>query len=246
LDGIYKSDSGFLNVFHPETFEPIDFDPDPARTEYIPLLLEETNAIHLLLYGGIAYLDLDDEDGLGIGIPNDAALQGSPYNISDPDKRQSLLDAMGSCGLKPSGIELNGKFTITQDEETAVLAVIEIYDTILSSLSTELGVPLVDIVASWWGDDPAETPNPFGGYSGAHPIQDEENTTFSLDGVHINNLGHALSANAFIKVLNEEYQLGIPKLNPEDYKGQYFGKAIQRKSIKAINRVHEMYAPGKK
>jgi hypothetical protein len=243
LDGIYKADSGFLNVFHPETFEPLDFDPDPVQTEYIPLLLEESDAKHLLLYGALAYLGLDDEDNRGIGIPDDAALQGSPYNIGDPDKRKKIIQDMESYGLQPSGIELDGTFTMTQDEETAVFAIIEIYNTILAKLSTEFGVPMVDIIVSWWGNDPAQTPNPFGGYSGAYPIQDEENTTFSLDGVHINNLGHALSANAFIKVLNEEYQLGIPELNPEHYKGQYLGKAIQSKSLKAIKRVHEMYAP---
>ena len=153
------------------------------------------------------------------------------------------MDAIKGYGLNPSGVALEGEYTITQDEETAVLSIINAYNTIIATLSSEYGIPLVDIVASWWHKDP---PDPFGGYSGAYPIQDEENTTFSLDGVHINNLGHALSANAFIEVLNKEYHLGIPKLNPESYKGQYFGKAIRSESLKAINRVQEMYAPRKK
>jgi hypothetical protein len=232
LDDIYKPTlvGNRLCLFNPQTFAPIDFDPDPDAELYIPLFLEETTATHLLLTGAIAYLE-------GKGIYDAAALDTMGYNSTQAALVISTLEA---AGITPSFAMLTGDFTITPDEETTVIDVITKYNVILTSLSTEFDVPLVDIVGSWWGD--ASTTNPaFGGYSGAHPIQDQDTTTFSLDGVHPNNLGHALSANAFIKVLNQEWSLGIPELNPESFKGQYTGKSILPGSIKAIERVKEMY-----
>lgn len=70
---------------------------------------------------------------------------------------------------------------------------------------------------------------------------DQENTIFSLDGVHVNNLGHALLANAFIDVMNDRLQMGIQKLDPEDYRGQYIGKDIKRPSIKALKEVKNTF-----
>ena len=234
LDVIYKTTAvgDRLCLFNPQTFAPIDFDPDPAAELYVPLFLEETTATHLLLTGAIAYLEKK-------GIPDAAALEIMGYN---PTQAAALESTLAAAGITPSSpcASLTGDFTITPDEETTVIDVITEYNVILTSLSTEFDVPLVDIIESWWGD--ASTTNPaFGGYSGAHPIQDQNRTTFSLDGVHPNNLGHALSANAFIKVLNQEWSLGIPELNPESFKGQYTGKSILPGSIKAIERVKEMY-----
>ncbi len=211
LDDIYVNNA--LTVFDPETFIPIDF----GSSTYVPLLLAETGARHLLLTGAIEYLEH------GTGIP-----------IMDATKDGIIQ----SHGLTASGVKLDGKYTITLAEEQAIFAVIDQYNEILENLSAEYDVPLVDIVASWWGKDAN-----FGGYSGKYAIQDQENTTFSLDGVHPNNLGHALSANAFIKVLNENYQLSIPQLDPENYKGQYTGKSINKRSLQSIKRVMEILAP---
>jgi len=240
LDGIYRSPPGSLCIFDPETFEPIIL-----GGQYLPLMLEESGAPHLLLTGALAYLDLDDENGEGLGIPDDTALQGAPYNISDQLTRNKIIQALQGMGLKPSGQPIPGSMSITSDEESAARGVIGEFNAKLALLSAEFGLPLVDIVESWWGNDLLETPIPFGGYSGKYAIQDEVNTTFSLDGVHPNNLGHALSANAFIKALNQRYNLSLALLDPNVYKGQYAGKSIQSGSLKAIKRVMEMYAPKK-
>jgi lysophospholipase L1-like esterase len=240
LDGIYRSPPGSLCIFDPETFEPI-----VLGGQYLPLMLEESGAPHLLLTGALAYLDLDDEDGEGLGIPDDTALQGAPYNISDQLTRNKIIQALQGMGLKPSGQPIPGSMSITSDEESAARVVIGEFNAKLALLSAEFGLPLVDIVESWWGNDLLETPIPFGGYSGKYAIQNEENTTFSLDGVHPNNLGHALSANAFIKALNQRYNLSLALLDPNVYKGQYFGMSIKSGSLKAIKRVMEMYAPKK-
>ena len=50
LDGIYQASVSSLCVFDPKTFAPIDF----GGGVYLPLLLQETNATHLLLTGALA------------------------------------------------------------------------------------------------------------------------------------------------------------------------------------------------
>jgi hypothetical protein len=89
-----------------------------------------------------------------------------------------------------------------------------------------------------------ENEGAFDGYSGAFVLDDPENTVFSLDGVHPNDLGHAIIANAFIDMINEELQMGIPKLDPEDFKGQYApytGTGIKRSSIQALAGVRDFF-----
>jgi hypothetical protein len=244
LDGTYRhvldGPDESLSLFDPTTFAPIDF--DPPNELYLPLLLEETDARHLLLTGAMGYLHLDDPAGSGLGIPDDASLQPPPYNISDPDERAAILAVLDSHDLQPSGQPLPGSTTLTPQEEADVRGVIDQLNAILTTLSATYGLPLVDIVASWWGDGPG-TSNPFGGYSGLYALQAQTDTTFSLDGVHPNNLGHALCANAFIMVLNREYDLEIPLLDPNAYAGQYAGKSIQAGSLQALKGVIRMYAP---
>lgn len=45
---------------------------------------------------------------------------------------------------------------------------------------------------------------------------------FSLDGVHPNQRGYAIIANAFIKEINEKYNSTIPEVDPNQYKGVTF------------------------
>ncbi|UCB47169.1 MAG: hypothetical protein JSV25_07095 [Spirochaetota bacterium] len=239
LDGVFVADdnfpSGRLMIFNTETFEPIQFDITGFGMRYIPLLLEEEDAEHLLLTGAIAFLE-------GMGIPNQSDLQTMGIDAAEASGMISAMAAAGITPPDPTSV-LTGNFTVTQTEEDTVLNIIEQYNAIIFDLSIQHGIYLVDIVTSWWSD---EISTPFGGYSGAYPIQDEANTAFSLDGVHPNNLGHALCANAFIKVLNQYYQLAIPELDPEDYKGQYYNKSIESSSIKAIKGIQQMYVPKKK
>jgi lysophospholipase L1-like esterase len=229
LDGVLRNTRSVnkLCIFDPQTLAPIDF----GQGVYLPLLLEETDATHLLLTGAIAYITQ------GTGIPSVSDLGSMGYGISAVD----YISIMAAYGLVPpgSGTQLTGDLTMTAGEETTARGVIDDYNAVLVSLGVEFGVPVVDIIQSWWGNG-LETPVPFGGYSGAYALQAQNTTTFSLDGVHPNNLGQALTANAFIHVLNDQWGLGIPLLNPDNFKGQYSGKSIIPKSLKAVERVREM------
>jgi lysophospholipase L1-like esterase len=244
LDGIFVADDQFqtgrLMVFDTETFEPILFDCDSYGNRYIPLLLEEEDAEHLSLIGAIAFLEE------GAGIPNQIDLEG--MGIVEPGLAASMVAAMSGEGITipdPTA-SLPGTFTVTADEQETVFTIIDQYNAVLSSLTETYGLHLVDITGSWWRDYDLDPEHPaFGGYSGAFVLQDKDNTTFSLDGVHVNDLGHTLCANAFIEVLNDHdgLDLGITPLDPNDYKGQYSGKSVQGSSLKALKRVLEMYVP---
>jgi len=231
LDKIFIDGLGPV-VFSITNFEPIDFREviGGQSPVYIPLLLKEDNVEHLTLNAGVEYLEN------GMGIPDVDDLQDAPY-LFDLDEAQALVTEMSNRGLNIIGDDfgnpLKGDNTISESEKQVILDTIGEYNLILEDLSSQFKVPLVDIYHLW--DPDADVP--FGGYSGEFVLLDQENTIFSLDGVHVNNLGHALLANAFIDVMNDRLQMGIQKLDPEDYRGQYIGKDIKRSSIKALKEV---------
>jgi lysophospholipase L1-like esterase len=235
LDKIFIDGLGPV-VFSTTNFEPIDFrevigEQSPV---YIPLLLKEDNVKHLTLNAGVEYLEN------GMGIPDEEILKSDLYKFS-PEQAKALVSAMTAQGLNTAGVDfgnhLKGENTITESEKQVILDTIGEYNLILEDLSSQFKVPLVDIHHLW--DPDADVP--FGGYSGEFVLFNQENTIFSLDGVHVNNLGHALLANAFIDVMNDRLQMGIQKLDPEDYRGQYIGKDIKRYSIKALKEVKNTF-----
>jgi len=229
LDGISRTTSGGarLCVFDPKTLAPIDF----GGGVYLPLLLQETDATHLLLSGGLACITT------GQGLPGSSDLAG----YTNPGDMIALMKAHGLAPNESGpGTTLTGDLTITPAEEATVRGVIDSYNGVLASLSASYGIPLVDIIQSWWGND-SQTPNPFGGFSGLYALQTQDTTTFSLDGIHPSNLGHALTANAFIRVMNQTWGLGIPELDPGRYKGQYSGLSMLPQALKALEHVREIY-----
>lgn len=233
LKGIVKN--GEPSVFDPTSFEPIDFD-DTEGELYIPLLLEEEGAAHLLLSGAIEYLYLDDPvTGTCLGIPDATDLISDPYNYTS-EEADDLVLAMESLGLSPSGEQLGGEYTLTAEEEGTAQGYITSYNTSIQDLCSANNVTLLDISSDWWDDDGAPDGE---GYSGLHALQAEGTTTFSLDGVHPNNLGHALIAHALIEVLNDEFSLEIAQIDPAAYAGQYEGRNITTESLKALLQVKD-------
>ncbi len=234
LDGIFKVDStffaGHLMIFNPTTFEPILFDlnADGTGDTYIPLFLEETDARHLLLTGATAYM----EEGQGIPSQDDLEYMGIATGTAT-NMVAALSTVMGLQGITipASAVALTGDLTITEAEQGAALSIIEQYNTAISALGVSLNIPVVDIAGDWWGADTATTTTPFGGYSGEFVLRAKDTTVFSLDGVHPNNLGQALCANSFIRVLNAEYGLDLDELAPASYAGQYSARAIDSRSL---------------
>jgi len=184
------------------------------------------------------------EQGLGIPGADDLISMGLAADQGEADALfldiQSAMETAGVTMGQDVGTPFAEDYTITESEFTDILNAVAAFNVILQDVSSQFNVPLVDINHLW---NP-ENDGAFYGYSGAFVLDDPENTIFSLDGVHPNNLGHAIIANAFIDKINEELEMEIPSLNLEDFKGQYvpyMGTGIQKHTIRALTGVRNFF-----
>jgi hypothetical protein len=249
MEGIVQSVDGFENnvpvpvLFNSETMRPITFG-DQEDSFYIPLLTVEgsdKDPVQYLVQDAIERYFRD-----GLGIPDKTDLQEMGL-AADEGEAQALFiliqDAMTAASVTMGsgvGSPFTGDLTITESESSGIVSAVSALNDVIEDLSSRFDIPLVDVNHMW---DP-ENEGAFGGYSGEFVLDDPENTVFSLDGVHPNNLGHAIIANAFIDSINRELDLGIPKLNPEDFKGQYAsftGTALGKNSLRALGGVSEFF-----
>lgn len=154
---------------------------------------EETDVAHILLSAQTTLLNPD--------------FSVKPEFLRDP-------------GTGASADSLSSEFTLTNDEADAVLAEIAAYNSYLSGVATANDWALVDaftILASV-SADPATRPNllfpllPDGG--GA--VQNV-NAAFSLDGIHLSEIGNAFMANAVLDALNAEYGETFPAYDLGDF-----------------------------
>jgi lysophospholipase L1-like esterase len=242
LDDIFQIVDGYQItvpvpvLFDPDTILPINFG-DVANPSYIPILTDEGSdedpveyfvqeAIEGYLEQGLGIPDADDLLSMGLGV--------------DYATMQSALNSAGMTIGPDIGTPFSEDYTITESEFTDILAAVAAFNVILQDVSTQFNVPLVDINHLW---NP-ENDGAFYGYSGEFVLDNPENTIFSLDGVHPNNLGHAVVANAFIERMNETLEMEIPPLDLEDYKGQYvpyMGAGVQSRSMRALSGVKEFF-----
>lgn len=213
FDDIYRTvpELGIMNpvpvLYDPETFEPIDF----GEGRLVPLLTEETDTVHVLID-----ILLDDDTYLedGVGIPDQAALESMGFSTEDA---MNILSQLEMMGLIPSGISVDNDSTLTLMEQTVITDATNTLNTIILDLSTEFGIPVVDINST------LSEINISGidGFTGEFVLKDPENTAFSLDGIHANNAGYAIIANRFIDVINQSFGMNIPPLDTEQFRGQY-------------------------
>jgi lysophospholipase L1-like esterase len=223
--------SGSAKLFDPKTLQPIDF----GSGEYIDLYIESENEgdiEHLLLTGAAAYIEL------GAGIP--ASLS--------QDQKETLADHFGitvdKLPVPPAPGWITKDLVFTDTEEQATLNAIHAFNEKIWQLAAEADpdLPVVDANAFM---KPGNPPYSWDDTAYQFALVSQDFTAFSLDGVHVNNYGHALIANAFIAKMNSEFGLSIPTLDPEDYRGQYHGKQLQSSSLQAIRGLREMYLPRK-
>ncbi|MFZ0389761.1 MAG: SGNH/GDSL hydrolase family protein, partial [Calditrichia bacterium] len=241
---IYKNFGplGTLPVVFDGSFQPVDFDTSASGELYIPLIAEES-ALNGSPVSHILLPFLSEYQSSGLGVPDSAALvqmlvaMGVPASIA-PFQAQALEQGMIANGLTPSGQLIPGDLTITAAEESDLVQAVNAYNQIISGITAGAGIPMVDI------NSLLSELNTSGidGYSGRFVFMDPANTAFSLDGVHPNNGGQALIANAFIQVLNQFPDINIPLVNTEQYKGQYTGMpGLKRLSLQAATAVKPLF-----
>jgi lysophospholipase L1-like esterase len=191
-------------VVFDENFEPIEFD----NGVFIPLLTEEGEVEQLLLPA----LDLYREEG--IGIPDQQSLIDLGFSM---EEAAGLVLQLEEAGLNPSGIPINGELTLTNSERNNIQDAVDDFNSVISEVTSELGIPVVDINST------LSTLSNLGidGFSGRFVLVDPGNTAFSLDGIHPNNGGYAIIANQFIQVIDESFGFRIPLLDTDQFRGQY-------------------------
>jgi lysophospholipase L1-like esterase len=196
--------NGPVPVVFDENFEPIEFDDGL----FIPLLTEEGEVEQLLLPA----LDLYMEDG--IGIPDEGALIDLGFSM---DEAADLVLQLEQAGLNPSGIPVSANLTLTKSERNSIQDAVDDFNSIISEVASEFGIPVVDINSA------LSTLNNVGidGFSGRFVLVDPKNTGFSLDGIHPNNGGYSIIANQFIQVIDESFGFNIPPLDTDQFRGQY-------------------------
>jgi lysophospholipase L1-like esterase len=227
-------------IFGPD-FQPFDFDTSTAEL-FIPLITQEgqntsgSPVRHLLLPFLSEYFTA------GLGVPDSAAVvsfliaSGVPVQDASLLAKQ-LLQTLQAGGLSPSGIPIPGTMTITEHEETAISAAVTGFNSVIADIAASQA-PALPVVNANALLNQLNTSG-LEGYSGQFVLSDPINTAFSLDGVHPNNGGYAVIANAFIDVLNQYPEIEIPRLNTAAYKGQYSGiqpKMISRLAAEQVKR----------
>lgn len=191
-------------VLYDQNFQPIDF----GDGLFIPILIDETDVVHLLLSSRGPY------QNRGIGIPDANALVDLGFTMNEAD---DLVTEIENNGLIPSGMSFNGEFTLTHPEDETIQDTVTGFNESISDIASDLNVPVVN------ANDLLSRINSQGvdGFTGEYVLVDNVNTAFSLDGVHPNNAGYAIIANEFIKVLNDSFGMNITPVNTDQFRGQY-------------------------
>jgi lysophospholipase L1-like esterase len=238
----------YLPVIFDNQFQPVDFDTTTGGELYLPLLTEEgilaggSPVEHLLL----PFLGEYSENGLG--VPDSAALvpllvgSGIPPQMA-PGMAKQLELAMQAAGLKTSGIPIPVSLTLTAAETGTIQTRVDELNQVLQGITSQQGIPLVDANNLL---QQLNSPSGYQGYSGKFVFFDPANTAFSLDGIHPNNGGYALIANAFIEKMNLFPDIDITPLDPAQFKGQYVGSQMNKISLEAANQVKALFSRSKK
>ena len=222
LDDVFVA--GSPKLFDPTTLQPIDFTGSGGYIDLQVAAEDGGTVTHLLLTAAAAYI----EQGLGID-PSD-------LGSLTPEQMEPLAGVTIPSAAAPLSMDL----VFTDQEESKTLSTIAAFNAIIAQVAADYALPLVDM--NTWMQPGGGAPLPNDNCL-KFALASQDNTIFSLDGIHPNNYGHALIANQFIATMKASFGLNIPSLNAASYSGQYSGKALVVPALKAIRRLDEMYAP---
>ena len=121
------------------------------------------------------------------------------------------------AGLSPSGTQLAGDLTLTFDESGVIQEAVESFNSIISDAAGEYGVPVVDINEALMRLNSEGIDE----FTSDFVLIDPLNTAYSLVGIHPNDAGYGIIANLFIEKINEAFDMFIPLVDTEQFRGQY-------------------------
>ncbi|MCK4559421.1 MAG: hypothetical protein KAV45_06520, partial [Calditrichia bacterium] len=174
----------------------------------------------------------------GLGIPDSAYMVD---NLDIGQGQAAQLEAgMIAEGLIPTGLPLDGSMTLTSAEASTIKDAVDGFNQTIASLASTYSVPTVDANALLT----ELNVNGLDGATGKFVMVDPATTAFSLDGVHPNNAGYSIVANAFIGKINAALQLEtpIPEVNVSSKLGQYLPPSPKMEIGKVINNVRVLFS----
>lgn len=156
--------------------------------------------------GANAFMIYDPASPVGIR----QLVEGERILLSTP------LDSV-KCFSLGSIVPFPGKFTLTLQEISDIRAAIGSYNIKLRAVAQARGLAYVDVDAFF---NTLSTGIVYNGVS--VNAQFVKGGGFSLDGLNLNPIGHALLANECIKAINSTYKSGILQVDATKYRGTVF------------------------
>ena len=170
--------------------------PDITTIPLFNTINEEATGYPIWITEGNGVVRVAEEDDLILLSASDYLADGAGQSQSDPLPTSQVLDKYEAAIAREHTITLNE--IIIEAAEKYGFALVDNYNFLRPY---EDGVVLdgVDYTTKYI-----------------------EGGVFSLDGIHPNPKGHALTANAFIEAINQHYGSTIPKVEVGNYKGIIF------------------------
>ncbi|HWS73384.1 MAG TPA: SGNH/GDSL hydrolase family protein [Thermoanaerobaculia bacterium] len=176
----------------------------PFLTTVPPVLVDSTTRQPILVGGKPFFFISDLGDGTVGQLP-----PGSFVLLSALSKIQSGFGLPGVApfnALPNAGKPLSDNDTITPAEMTTMLARVNEYNGVINEAAAARNIPVADIKGL------------FDTFASGKLFVGPFNLTssyitgglFSLDGVHLTDIGYTLFANEYIKAINRGYDAGIP------------------------------------
>ncbi len=133
---------------------------------------------------------------------------GSDYGLPEGAFTSIVAMFLIKLGLDDGSIVLNPDFVLDAHEVELIQQRIDIFNQIIEEITASYNHPLVDVhtLFHYYSENP---PSFFG-----IPVSERFlGGLFSLDGVHPSNLGHILIVQAFIKKMNDHFNINIPPVS---------------------------------
>jgi hypothetical protein len=148
-------------------------------------------------------------------IPEVAFRQTYPFGYVEANVSLVLFTALSWIAVPANqGQPVPASLTLTTDEVTTVENAVDAFNTSIATICGDHGVPVVDmhtLLASL--SLPERSHFVFLLQGGMDVATAAATTAFSLDGVHPNNRGYGIVANAFIDVINDAAGTSVSHVN---------------------------------
>lgn len=159
----------------------------------------------------IVFGNLPDATDIGFLVDRAEAEKflGFPVNLPD-GSYTSLLGMILMQIAENDKLVKDPAFVLDASEIAQIQNQILTFNSIIKTQASRIKMPVVDIFTLYKGI----TENP-PVIAGIPLTKSFLGGLFSLDGIHPSNIGHALLANEFIRIMNQAFHLKIPSLNQD-------------------------------